>query len=86
MRRGLDVAVTVDACIDLTVDGMLQLLLIHIEADTLAVQILGQSCISVTGQTVLVSGFLLGRGCPGPSQDTNHDTLVQNSARGIHGI
>lgn len=88
MNRGLDVGVAVDACIHGAVDGMLQFILIHIEADALAMYILGQSRVGVAGQTVLVLGLglLLGTGRPGPRQDTEHEASVQNSLHGVHAI
>ena len=50
---------------EITVDRMLQLGLIDVKADLLAVDLGCQGCVGMTGKAVCILGLVLGAGCVG---------------------
>src|SRR5664279_4337566 len=67
MRERLDVGVTIHACERASVDGSLELRVVHVQADLLAVLVFRHSRVAMTGQTFFVAHFRglgsgLGRG------------------------
>lgn len=65
-------------------DGLLQLLAIHVERDRLAVHVGGQRCVGMAGETVFISQFVLGASGEGRAQQKESERTEQYSAGNFH--
>jgi hypothetical protein len=66
------------------VDRMLQLFFIDIQADRLAVYLLGHSGVGVAGKTVLIRGRVLGASRNGPNKHRHGKRLNEELSGRVH--
>jgi hypothetical protein len=84
--RGLYILMAIDAGKHAAVDGVLQLALIHIQADLLAIHLRRHRSVRVADETVAILGLLLGACRTDPNKQGQHEHTSENSASGVHDL
>jgi len=75
MDQALHILVAIHTGEHATVDGMLLLVFIHIQADRLSFELRGQSGIGVAGKTIFVLELVLGMCRTSPYKKTHEESL-----------